>query len=203
MRSTNLFVIVTTSLAIMISALKAPIEGYDVFIPEWEVQATPGGKNLSFHGTVEHVVDELTQVNPQYAKSFGIDFGSIEKTSHGPLQKRADFSKTPYICHNFDTGLVSAGWEGIDYLRKVPGKPKASAGPASCGQVSCSWNTAIWWCNDDTKPKELGSYADISDGARWIWNRCTDFEFYSYYSSGQAFHADNWNVIIKESDDPC
>lgn len=38
--------------------------------------------------------------------------------------------------------------DGIKHLRSVPGKPVASPGPAACGRVSCSYKSAIWWCND-------------------------------------------------------
>jgi len=38
--------------------------------------------------------------------------------------------------------------EGIDYLRGVPGKPVLGPGPGTCKRVSCSYNSAIYWCND-------------------------------------------------------
>ena len=42
--------------------------------------------------------------------------------------------------------------DGIKHLRKVSGKPREQAysgsGPyANCGRVSCSYNSAIYWCN--------------------------------------------------------
>jgi hypothetical protein len=37
---------------------------------------------------------------------------------------------------------------GIEYLGKVRGVPTNGPGPGNCGRVSCSSNSAIWWCND-------------------------------------------------------
>ncbi|OLN91678.1 hypothetical protein CCHL11_06602 [Colletotrichum chlorophyti] len=197
MRAAALLTLTSASLALTANVpLKAPIPGYSVFIPEWEVQATPGGDNVTIKGTVEDVFDELHNINPDYAKAFGINFAEKAGPSARELEKRANFTDRPFICDNFGRAHVDAGWDGIKYLRKVKGKPKASAGPAMCGRVSCSWKTAIWWCNDDDKPKTLESFSDIADGAEKVWSECTDTEFHFWFASGQAFHKDNWNVIV-------
>ena len=38
--------------------------------------------------------------------------------------------------------------EGINYLLGVDGKPGNGPGPGNCGRVSCSYQSAIYWCND-------------------------------------------------------
>lgn len=39
--------------------------------------------------------------------------------------------------------------EGIPYLKTVSGhKPKLEHGPDNCDRVSCSWGSAIYWCNE-------------------------------------------------------
>lgn len=38
--------------------------------------------------------------------------------------------------------------EEIEHLRRIPGIPGSRAGPNMCGRVSCSWDSATWWCND-------------------------------------------------------
>lgn len=43
---------------------------------------------------------------------------------------------------------TQAMYSGIKYLRKVPGTSKNEPGLNACGRVSCSYNTAIYWCND-------------------------------------------------------
>lgn len=49
--------------------------------------------------------------------------------------------------------LTGAILGGIDYLRKIrKGRhPRNGPGPRNCGKVSCSDNSAIFWCNDVSK----------------------------------------------------
>lgn len=53
----------------------------------------------------------------------------------------------------------------------------------------------------------LGSFGDIADGAAWIKGKCQRLRWAgprSYYSvSGQAFHPDGWNVIVRKDTDKC
>lgn len=64
-----------------------------------------------------------------------------DDTSH--LHKRLDVT-----CNNYDQALRFRIQEGISHLRGVNGKPRNGPGPGNCGRVSCSYNSAIWWCND-------------------------------------------------------
>jgi hypothetical protein len=36
----------------------------------------------------------------------------------------------------------------VRYLRRVQGRPRNGPRPGNCGRVSCSYKSAIWWCND-------------------------------------------------------
>ena len=46
-----------------------------------------------------------------------------------------------------------------------------------CGQVSCSWHSAIYWCNDeDEHGLRLKNFADIADGARAVLDECSHSE---------------------------
>jgi hypothetical protein len=52
-------------------------------------------------------------------------------------------------CGYGDEGAdVGAIRNGIRYLRGLNGNPTNGAGPGNCGRVSCSYDSAIWWCND-------------------------------------------------------
>lgn len=59
---------------------------------------------------------------------------------------------SPYYCFNYPLTKYGAIEDGIDYLRHVPFQPTNGPGPGNCGRVSCSWNAAIWWCNDVSSP---------------------------------------------------
>ncbi|KAK3954333.1 hypothetical protein QBC32DRAFT_207943 [Pseudoneurospora amorphoporcata] len=104
-------------------------------------------------------------------------------------------------------------WEGIYHLRKVQGKPTSGRGPANCGRVSCSWKTAIYWCNDNPKVEnQLDSYDDIAWAAEQVSSKC------SYagtgentgtpamtnnkggYLKGAVYMKGLWSVIVRYDD---
>lgn len=99
---------------------------------------------LKLNGTIESIHEQLLAINPNYEA----EFAALPQDS-GSLDKRTDFSTSKYTCFGRWRGADSAQIQkGIDYLRKVPGKPTNGPGPGNCGRVSCSWNSAITWCND-------------------------------------------------------
>ncbi|GKT50109.1 uncharacterized protein ColSpa_10290 [Colletotrichum spaethianum] len=176
----------------------APIQGYGIFIPRWEVPSPDGsGKTISVRGTVEEVAAQMLDMKP----SFDVDeqFGKIAIT---PIGRRAAFGDdTSTLCHNFREGNRSAVHVSIDQLKTVQGRPQNGAGPGNCGRVSCRDNTGIWFCNDAQSPKELGSFKDIADGAQRVLDKCQDKldanQGEGMTVSGQAYHKDNWNVVVR------
>ncbi|KAI3553134.1 hypothetical protein CABS01_07016 [Colletotrichum abscissum] len=179
----------------------APIPGYGIFIPRWEVPSPDGsGETLSFRGTVEEVATQMRDMHP----SFDIDdkFGKIAMPAIG---KRATFEDNDQtLCHNFREGNRTAAHVSIDELRTVQGKPENGAGPANCGRVSCRNGTAIWWCNDAKSTKQIDSFGDIADGAQRVLSKCKDKldanQGQGMTVSGQAFHKDSWNVVVRGGD---
>lgn len=133
----------------------SPNAGYAVEEVVWKVQATPGGPYLLLNGTVQDVFNQLRQVNPTFEADFGI---KLDNSNRGhfrePALNTASSARMGYevdrdVCFLFELAMRHIIVdEGIPYLRSVPGKPGASPGPGLCGQVSCSWGSAIWWCND-------------------------------------------------------
>ncbi|KAF6795050.1 hypothetical protein CSOJ01_13509 [Colletotrichum sojae] len=201
MRAYQILAIMSVSAAATVHAITAPIEGYGVWIPQWDFEVTPGGPHIVLNGTVEQVLDQLHSSNPKLLATFNLNL-----QDEGALSVRDETDPLPLdhfgsICHEQPAGNVKAWWEGIKYLEKVPGRPVNGPGPGQCGRVSCSYNTQIWWCNDvsvDTKTKTLSTFRHIANGAQAAYNDCTDWEYFSYFSSGQAFHKrDNWNVIVR------
>ncbi|KAG6146040.1 hypothetical protein E4U37_000545 [Claviceps purpurea] len=92
------------------------------------------------------------------------------------------------------TGTLNGG---IDYLRKIrKGRhPRNGPGPRNCGRVSCSENTAIFWCNDTDQTKILDSFSDIALGAEIVVYRCA-MDGYDATVSGQAFLFGDYSVIV-------
>lgn len=77
------------------------------------------------------------------------------------------------ICNTGHGGKAESSgiFDGIDYLRRIGGRPGAEAG--SCSRVSCSWNNAIHWCNG--RSVHATEYANtIADYARVIVYGCQE-----------------------------
>ncbi|CEJ87474.1 hypothetical protein VHEMI04427 [[Torrubiella] hemipterigena] len=180
-----------------------PLQGRTFEPIEWEVQATPGGEMIKMNGTVEAVHEQLLAINPNYEAEFAaLEIETPAAEEEHALAKRTDFSTSKLNCFGRWRGATTKEvQDGINYLRKVPGRPTNGPGPGNCGRVSCSWNAAISWCNDTPNPKTLASYGSIADGAAWIKAYCLsggDFAF----TAGQIFHPTGWNVIVYNSG-PC
>ncbi|KAE8400809.1 hypothetical protein BDV37DRAFT_274181 [Aspergillus pseudonomiae] len=185
------------------SAAAGPVEsstqgppGYGVEDLEWSVQLAESNDPINVKGTVEDVVAELSKQN----SSAEAQIRARGKAKQS-LMKRAD--PTGYHCGDPFTPASSAAISrGIEYLQGVPGKPVNGPGPGNCGRVSCSYNAAIWWCNDNTESKTLDSFAEIANGAEKLLHWCYQWEEgqLGSYVGGQAFYADNWNVIVRKND---
>ncbi|KAJ4250994.1 hypothetical protein NW762_011644 [Fusarium torreyae] len=134
--------------------------GRGVFVPEWEVEVTPGGPKTILHGTVEEVHKKLVKLNPNWDEEFfNTTASELSELGSGFELFTRDFQDIPDFAKDWDAPRSYCGgpWgeasverilDGIGYLERWPGKPKNGPGPGNCGRVSCSWNSAIWWCND-------------------------------------------------------
>ncbi|KAB8207741.1 hypothetical protein P875_00117052 [Aspergillus parasiticus SU-1] len=197
MKSFNFLWLLAAGLITQVQADESPIEGYTIEEFSWEVETTPGGPTVVLNGTVEKVLSQLREINPNYDTEFPTVVPEIqpaEQAAEGEdtsshLVKRGDV-----VCGKFPSAYQSDIDQGIKYLRTVPGKPQRGPGPGSCGQVSCSWSSAIWWCNDNTFTKVLPSFNNIADGAQLIKNTCLHG---GQTFSGQDFHDDKWNTIVR------
>ncbi|KAF5618809.1 uncharacterized protein FTJAE_12170 [Fusarium tjaetaba] len=188
-------------------AIDAPIEGYGVVIPEWEVEVTSGSTTV-LGGTIEEIHEELLQLNPNWDEEYmpnstqaAADTEKRDLDKH--LFGRTNFNGAKYTCRGRWPECHPAPIvRGIEYLRYVQGKPKNGPGPGNCGRVSCSNNAGIWWCNDNASSKTLNGFGSIADGAEYINDKCTRWGWqnggYRSFVSGQVFHKTNWNVIVRK-----
>lgn len=146
---------------LQVFGLQAPIEGYGVVDLEWEVEVSPGGPVQKFNGTIERVHEELVKLNPNWDADY-----ALEAPAHGEkrdiLVERANFKDSAYFCGGRwpETDSIWIGY-GIDYLRRVSGKPSNGPGPGNCGRVSCSFKSAIWWCNDVSAASASASHSTL------------------------------------------
>ncbi|PHH74360.1 hypothetical protein CDD80_3121 [Ophiocordyceps camponoti-rufipedis] len=202
-RVTVLFPLVTKAM----SLATAPIEGYQVFIPSWEIELSPSGPTTTLNGTVEQVYQQAIKLNSNYEKE-SLAATAATAVTAGPSKLAQEELALLVTDWNIATSLCGGKWqatsvrrvrEGIGYLRRVRGQPNSQAGPSRCGRVSCAYNSAIWWCNDDRRPKALNSFAAIADGAQLLVKRCVEWMNPQPEAfGGQAFHPTGWNVIIRQ-----
>ncbi|KAK1598968.1 uncharacterized protein LY79DRAFT_665534 [Colletotrichum navitas] len=194
MRANYLFTLVSALPAVLGTALTDPHAGVREFTSKWEFEPFPG-KKVVLNGTVEQVVAELAQINPDYSPftpALGDGGLSLERR-----QKAELFPADKVLC-------LKPGWDyvheseanvGISYLKTVKGRPRGDPGPANCGRVSCGYSAAIWFCNDNKHHITIESFAQIAKMVEAIEYHCTTRRRRWY--SGQAFHpTDNWNVYI-------
>ncbi|KAK0672293.1 hypothetical protein QBC41DRAFT_353561 [Cercophora samala] len=95
--------------------------------------------------------------------------------------------------------------DGITYLSRLSGTAMNGPGPENCGRVSCSYNSAIIWCNNNNFYKEL-QWKQIADAARYESGRiCADKPFVEGEGDtflglkvkGHADYDDGWYVVIR------
>jgi hypothetical protein len=129
--------------------VQAPIPGYGVQRLEWDLPITPGGPKMTFHGTVQNVTAHLSKLNPNWMEDFNI---STTTNSASAVEKRElrDFNVNCNRPFGWEPADQQRILQGIDYLRglNMNDHPQNGPGPGNCGRVSCSFKSAIWWCND-------------------------------------------------------
>ncbi|KAM5475898.1 hypothetical protein MauCBS54593_000580 [Microsporum audouinii] len=174
-----------------VGAYEAPLAGYGIQTITWEVKTSPNGPTVALNGTVEEVHHQLLKINPNYEA----EFGTIDRKKEHARDIHA-LGKRNVDCGRFRECSRQRIVEGIAHLYQVPGRPSNGPGPGNCGRVSCSYDSAIWWCNDNRETKTLPGFYNIAEGAQVILNTCNPG---GNYVSGQEFHSDNWNVIVQYS----
>ncbi|CZR52489.1 uncharacterized protein PAC_02366 [Phialocephala subalpina] len=184
-----------------VQAITTPIEGYGVVDFTWEVETSPGGPKENLTGTVQEVISQLSTINSNWKSDFNLTESLLPRSG---LQKRLNFPFTSLLCNirldEWGTAYRNAINDGINYLNGVPGIPTNGPGPGNCGRVSCSYGSAIWWCNDETQTFSLPGFSTIAAGAQAIQDNCPDSPgSLSGLVNGQVFaqFLQNWNTIVR------
>ncbi|KAL4902251.1 hypothetical protein BDW74DRAFT_181097 [Aspergillus multicolor] len=172
----------------------------------------PNGPTVLLNGTVQEIYAELLKINPSYDGDFAETLAAAQAAAEteSKTYEAADIDadadagiaslhkRLPVTCNNYDEAITRRIREGITYLRGVSGRPSNGPGPGNCGRVSCSYNSAIWWCNDNTSSKTLPGFNNIADGAQVVINHCAPTDI---YVAGEEDHNDNWRAVVRRS--PC
>ncbi|KAJ6439277.1 ADP-ribosyl-[dinitrogen reductase] glycohydrolase [Purpureocillium lavendulum] len=171
--------------------LVAPRDGYKVVLPTWTFQVTPGGETVVLNGTIQQARAELLKRNPNWDSDFPRN--ETKRLVDRTIGPNSRFNCEPRWGYG-GAGMIQ---ELISELDRADGIPVLPHGPGTCAKVSCKWDTAIWWCNDNRYlwVLESGGYTKIANGASFIFQHCyhggKDAQI-----AGQVFDKDNWNVIV-------
>ncbi|KAK3985574.1 hypothetical protein QBC44DRAFT_404269 [Cladorrhinum sp. PSN332] len=202
--TTSLFATFLATLALASDSptqIEEGIPGYKTVPITWEVQPTLDGPPVLLNGTVREVHAQLLAINPDYdaqvapvlaAAVTAVTTSDKRNSDNSPLISKRD----SITCGVWPSASRRRIEEGIRYLRfDVGGRPGNGPGPGNCGRVSCSYNAAIWWCNENRVPYQLQGFWQIGDGAQAVVNGCASGQ--ASQVSGQRFHGGNWNVIVR------
>lgn len=217
------------ALAAALTTATEIIPGYTIVPIDWEIEVSPG-KIATLNGTVQEVIAQAQAINPGFALQ-GVSPKPAsaaaklrrrgQQSRRGPLSRRGvDF------CNHFGNADVDAILEGVDYLHRLGGSANMKAGPRVCSRISCSYNSAIYACNDVSVLS-----LDFGGGGVWWWWRSTRLIWWESqnsgpksvtfnglansaahiteicpwhgadvwrYTSGQNFEQSSWNTIVRE-----
>ncbi|EAQ84399.1 predicted protein [Chaetomium globosum CBS 148.51] len=204
---------ITTALLSM-GALAAPsptAQEFQFSDLQWTVETSPG-HTITFNGTIEALTAQLQQ-QQQAETTATTTTKTVEITNTAPdadtvtdeastvTRRTVDFSGGNFFCGGpWPYAYMAAYWEGLDYLRSIMGQVRVPPGPRMCSRVSCSYDAAVWICNDRTDELHLNAFADIADGVSYIISRCATNAWGARQVAGQVFHPDHWNVIVRRDD---
>ncbi|KAJ0117368.1 hypothetical protein J7T55_003782 [Diaporthe amygdali] len=184
-------------------ALDDSMADYAIVDIEWNVRASPD-RNDTVIGTIQDVVKHLSIVDPVgfAALNKSINDASDDGPSHHSYNILNMYNPTDYYC-NIYNGMADgpAIKTGIKYLRHVDGTPGQGPGPSTCGRVSCSWDSAIWWCNHNNESIGLDSYTRIADGAQNLVDSCAfaqDDNTPGDFNGEQVFEG-GWAVVVRKN----
>ncbi|UPK90952.1 hypothetical protein LCI18_001887 [Fusarium solani-melongenae] len=159
------------------------IDGMEIVPVKWELELKPGGEV------------SILDLNPTYDQDWAghddetDDEGFVDpekRDSDNPasvLWKRSTFLSSNIKCNTHTWASCYRIRKGIDYLRKVKGKPVND--PGKCDR-----------CNTSSGKKTLNSFGSVADGAQAVYNKCKDPDGQFCWVRGRASHTTNWNVLV-------
>ncbi|KAI0179612.1 hypothetical protein GGR52DRAFT_206298 [Hypoxylon sp. FL1284] len=162
--------------------------GYTLGNLTWVGNIIAGGPEVSFTGpSLQDIEAQIRQANPSFA---------------WPDHNTTDLSVLPQkqIDH-LTCDLADFYWavkfriaDGIEYLKGKSGQCHIGPGPRFCSRISCSFSSAIFWCNDNDSDLwiDCGLWAQYAQN---VVDACT-IDDASQHVKGQQFDTDNWNIIV-------
>ncbi|KAI6791476.1 hypothetical protein KC360_g8361 [Hortaea werneckii] len=169
-------------------------EGYEIVPAKWTGEIVPGEGPVTLEGCVESLREQILEINPDYFKNQdSTSAGSaLAARTIGSCGGRA-ISKdvrcgVPYgTVHGKDIS------SGLVYLSNIGGC--MTLGGKQCSRVSCSYNSGIFACNDNSDTVQA-PFSLVSDIGGDMFGQCANFDDGADFTA-QAFTDEGWNVLMK------
>ncbi|KAL8329670.1 hypothetical protein RB597_005108 [Gaeumannomyces tritici] len=169
---------------------------------QFEENLVLGGGTIQWKGILEEGKPEVILSGKDFedierkAKDLNPSYTIFATENSTALEARGEALKgrqtEQIICdHPLERAGVDAIREGIAYLRTILGQCRADPGPWSCGRVSCSWNSAIHYCNDNSE-EHWEPCRWIGDVAEGIIRLCEN----NGGVSGEARDQRRWYTVV-------
>ncbi|KAL4772414.1 hypothetical protein BDW60DRAFT_207042 [Aspergillus nidulans var. acristatus] len=160
--------------------------GYEDGTTTFQVVPYPGADKITLSGTMQEVYAKILKINPNYEEDW--------KNVHNTNSKSEPRSDRPRLINcDGSNGYAKTNKirDGISYLRKFKLPPGLKGN--TCQVVSCSYDSAIRWCNDLPTLRILPSFDNIADGAQVILDWCQK----NWNDVGGVLdHRDGWRVFV-------
>ncbi|KAI1453674.1 hypothetical protein F4805DRAFT_360633 [Annulohypoxylon moriforme] len=173
--------------------------GYSLSNLTWTGNITKNGPERSFTGPNFQSIDaQILKANPDFT------WPDVNSTDLNSTDLATPSKSEPWLTCDPNNIWYAQAFrieEGIDYLSKRTGKCHMDAGPRVCTRISCSYKSAIWWCNDNTNPIEENCML-WSHYAQNILDACRSNDAANRVR-GQKFSSANWNIMVGFDDDHC
>ncbi|RDA85527.1 hypothetical protein CP532_2167 [Ophiocordyceps camponoti-leonardi (nom. inval.)] len=160
----------------------------------WTIFDTKGHPHL-VNGTIEEAYRAMTVIDPDF-KPPSSPPSPEPAAERGSLYARAGYAELGIRCEGAGPANLAEINRGIDYLLTIPGSPMI-AGTTSCERVSCSWNSAIWLCNEGKRSLTLSNWLEVARSAQGIVDRC--FLPGGKFVMGHSFEVLGWRTVIGHS----
>ncbi|KAI1431353.1 hypothetical protein GGR50DRAFT_679804 [Xylaria sp. CBS 124048] len=165
-------------------------ENYSIVDIEWRGMPDFDVDHV-FTGTLEDVISQMQAIKgADYMPEFMLDSDAADQNSTDELGFRADPN------HHVSCGGPFARPGrirlGIRYLKRLPDTVLCTnkRGPHSCGRISCSWDSGIWWCNEKKVASDTYKCNMFAQYAKEIVELCGTLGFSSTVSGR------NWDDVF-------
>ncbi|KAI1119095.1 hypothetical protein F5Y14DRAFT_446306 [Nemania sp. NC0429] len=145
-----------------------------------------------FTGTIENVIQQMKQLKgAHYTPSF------VTKAENQMLEDKHQYHTAGQkVQCGGDPADPSRIGQGIDYLSHLPDSSLCTNPASTCGRISCSWKSGIWWCNEKTMHSDVYKCSMFASYAARVVDECTIYDTNPRVSGKNSDDELNLSVVV-------